>query len=420
MIIESIINFIQSIIFTIFLINCFEVKENGIKKSGVYVMGVFITFVYLGLPEVFWIRSMSVLYIPLAVIFCHMFLKGNILEQTLYCIIMLAVVAFISFFVLGITNIKGYSAVTSQVLSQIGIAVSLGFLAFIKKKIAGIFDKRYTCVFMMIPVLSIFVCSIIMDIAEGTRAEYVKAVISITCIALLNYVNLYLFIKLHNFYNNNILASVELENHRKRAKDIEAMKKIHIEVKKLNHEIQRIIQMARELLKKGEINKAICYLEEFENSKLDCVKNRFISENVILDSVFNQKFEECVQHKISTSCIVTGEIQGIKDIDLHILLGNLIDNAIEATRCSDEKRLEISIHTDENYIIIDIGNTVSNDVEFDIHHMVTTKLNQSMHGFGIANVKSIVEKYDGNMVYKLLQKNFIRCTVILRKDSVSS
>lgn len=414
MLIDLIVNMIQSTMLTAFLINCFGVKNRENKKITVYAIGIFITFMYLELPEIFWIRSMAVLYIPLAVLFCHLFLQGNILEHILYCVMMMSVVAFTSFFILGIAEIKEISPIMIQLSSQLVIAIMLLFLVFIKKKLSGIFNKKYTFIFMFIPLCSIFLCSSIIGTSHSTDTIHnIKSVFSIVCIISLNFVELYLFIKLHDFYNNNLLISVQLESYRRREKDLEEMKKVHLDVKKMNHEIQRVIKMTKILLKQGEIEKAISYLTEFEKEKSDCITNKFVSDNIILNAVLNQKIGECDKNKISTSCIVTGQIQGISDIDLHILIENLLDNAIEACKEAEEKKIDLIINASEEFIIIDIGNSITTSRNID--QMTTTKSDKSVHGFGIMNVKNIVEKYDGDIEYKLLQKNYIQCTAMIEK-----
>lgn len=83
--------------------------------------------------------------------------------------------------------------------------------------------------------------------------------------------------------------------------------------------------------------------------------------------------------------------------DICIILGNSLDNAIEACRRINnlQKRfIKLIINYDDGDFLLSISNPINKYVNLDFK---TTKDNKALHGFGIKNIKKIVRKYNGNL-----------------------
>ena len=91
---------------------------------------------------------------------------------------------------------------------------------------------------------------------------------------------------------------------------------------------------------------------------------------------------------------------GIDPVDLCTILTNLLDNAIEA--CvklppETERKITLTIRRIHQFIIIQIANSSMTAPVTKNGIIVTSKKNQSNHGWGLQNVKAAVEKYQGVM-----------------------
>ena len=88
--------------------------------------------------------------------------------------------------------------------------------------------------------------------------------------------------------------------------------------------------------------------------------------------------------------------------DMCIILGNLLDNAIEASRYVQDKNrsVELNIRQHEKYISMNVCNTVETKVQIENNKIKTTKKNKELHGFGIMSIKEISQKYNGNCTFK--------------------
>lgn len=142
-----------------------------------------------------------------------------------------------------------------------------------------------------------------------------------------------------------------------------------------------------------------------------------ITGNENLDYILNQKLMECKNRGIDLKFILEKvDINFIKDSDLFIMLGNLLDNAIEHT--SDKNiPIVLSITKKLNMIFIICTNaTEINDSTLSNSTLISTKSDKLLHGYGISSIQMIANKYNGNFTYKIENNSFI-ATVCYAEDS---
>ncbi|MDE7157404.1 MAG: GHKL domain-containing protein [Lachnospiraceae bacterium] len=100
----------------------------------------------------------------------------------------------------------------------------------------------------------------------------------------------------------------------------------------------------------------------------------------------------------------------VSDRDLCIVISNLIVNAIEAVDkvYSSERNINVTLKKGKIFTYIIIKNTFVNSEDKVIQNKIsTTKSDKRNHGFGLKNVKNIVEKYNGELVLKVEKNQFI-------------
>ncbi len=145
----------------------------------------------------------------------------------------------------------------------------------------------------------------------------------------------------------------------------------------------------------------------------------FRTGNEILDTVLMEKSISCRRYGITFTAMADGNKLGFMNpMDLYVMFGNALDNAIEAVReiSETEKRI-ISVHleTKESLLILQIENTVSHTVIFEKDGNIrTTKDDPENHGFGIASIRQIVEKYDGSLALHADEQIFSLTAVFAR------
>ena len=91
----------------------------------------------------------------------------------------------------------------------------------------------------------------------------------------------------------------------------------------------------------------------------------------------------------------------LDDIDYCILLGNLLDNAIEAERSRNilNPEIQVQIRVFENRICISIRNRIQQSVLGSNPDLTSTKQDAAPHGFGIRTIREIVNKHHGTAAF---------------------
>ncbi len=134
-----------------------------------------------------------------------------------------------------------------------------------------------------------------------------------------------------------------------------------------------------------------------------------------IDALLNNKFALANENNIKTDveCII-GEIKNIDTIDLCVILGNLLDNSIEACmkiENIEERFIKINIKQDLQTLQIKIIN--SNKLTKNIER--TTKKDKAHHGFGIENIKEIICKYNGYYVVDKTESTYTTLVGVIDK-----
>ena len=104
-------------------------------------------------------------------------------------------------------------------------------------------------------------------------------------------------------------------------------------------------------------------------------------------------------------------------LDLCVLLGNLLDNAIEANEKVDPAKrfVSLTITQQEMWLSITITNAAVETVKLDGKTIHTTKAQKELHGFGLSSVNEIAAKYQGNCTFRSTDHDFT--TYLILQDA---
>lgn len=145
------------------------------------------------------------------------------------------------------------------------------------------------------------------------------------------------------------------------------------------------------------------YLEKMENEiKIYEAQNK--TGNKVLDTILSSKSYYCQSNGITLTCVADGERLDFIDVmDISVLFGNALDNAIESVKKINdiEKRLiHFSINKRKNFLRIRVENYYEGNIIFENGLPITTKKNTGFHGYGLKGIKSITKKYSGSVTIK--------------------
>lgn len=168
----------------------------------------------------------------------------------------------------------------------------------------------------------------------------------------------------------------------------------------IRHDFNNILQTYDGFITLGDVKGLKKYHEKVTNTTLmaedELDLNRRISENPTLISLLIKKYEYSKLHDVAFRLTLLCSLDDfyIKDIDLCRVMGNLLDNAIEASSISKAKRVSLSIESkiDGSKLIV-ISNSTKDDINIHEINMsrVTTKNGHS--GLGLTEVRKILSRY---------------------------
>ena len=171
----------------------------------------------------------------------------------------------------------------------------------------------------------------------------------------------------------------------------------------MKHQINALASMENDEKRRG-------ILAEMENdiAVYDAVVR---TGNELIDTVLTEKKLICHSKDIQMSCIADGmQLKFMDEIDLYTLLGNALDNAIEANEKISEasKRwISIQIQNKKGIVLVEIINPFTGTIKMKNGMPVTSKTDRLNHGYGTQSIKNIVEKYNGQMIIKTENEKYL-------------
>lgn len=162
------------------------------------------------------------------------------------------------------------------------------------------------------------------------------------------------------------------------------------------------------------------YLQSMQKAASE-LSFRFSTGNPVTDVILNRKGQICAQENIA----LDGELLyptklGIEAFDIGILLNNALDNAIEACRRVSEnenRTIHFTGYSKGRMFFLVVENSYDGTaMRIEENGLRTTKADEEMHGLGMSNMRSCVEKYYGTMQYELGEDMFI-LTIMLQGEN---
>ncbi len=160
------------------------------------------------------------------------------------------------------------------------------------------------------------------------------------------------------------------------------------------HDYHNHMQVMKAQLAMGNLAGMGAYLDKLEQ-ELDRVDTMVKSGNLLADAILNSKLTLARRQQIAVNCKVKlPEHLPVEDVDLCVILGNLLDNALEACSQIEEARfLRIYMTVNGEQLYLSVQNAAKEEPGFDARHYITRK--RGNHGLGMKRVKAAVDKYQG-------------------------
>ena len=233
------------------------------------------------------------------------------------------------------------------------------------------------------------------DLVEFSVFSILLQLTMLVCLVL---IELYSHILIENYETN-----IQMNLAENMLNSIEKDKQNEIKVRALRHDLKNHMISLRYYLENQENKQGIEYIDSLLKQYTSTTVY-LETGNRILDGILTQKVTIATNENIDTNVSVDfRNLKFINDVDLCIIFGNLLDNAIEACVKVDHPYLTIKSKEVNDQIIITIKNSHNGVIH---QHLQTTKSDFKNHGIGLRQVNLTLEKYNGTLVTNYDNKQF--------------
>ncbi|MEE4563952.1 ATP-binding protein [Paenibacillus polymyxa] len=340
-------------------------------------------------------------------------IKTKIIFSILYAVL-ITIVNLLSLYILyavdsvKISNFSHLSGQDHLIFSKVMLLSCIIMFAVIQ--IIRLFAKRrtfplqhrYYFLFLIVPIISIYQVNVLSVYSEKNM-YYFGSIIGFIS---LNVFIIYIF--------DNVIEKFQLmhENaqlqHQMDYQDANYEKTVHSfkNIKRIIHDTHQQFLYIDECIKRNELAEASEHIKITLN-KIEGAYQRVNTGNLVIDALVTNSLNigQANGIKVDTQLNLYSQKVNIERYDLCVALGNMLDNAIEASKkvkIAEDRFILIKIHSNESALFIHILNHMENEVA----HLHSQKSNLDVHGIGLTNISRICDKYGGNMTIETKNKVF--------------
>lgn len=432
MIFEFVVNLFQSAIVLQTIRAILKDKRTGKKANLAYIL--FVAILFLELSFVNFIVPFEGIGIIISILIIYIYslinLKGTFMQKMFWSIFVMLLIMGITIVVLSIEGCiigKGYLNLVIQkdlyrfvgvVIIQIVLFYLTRFMIKRTKK-----DSTYSLkwnewfVLLIIPVISIFTMSfvslIIINIEDQlSPMQHIFSILSILGILMTNSLVYVLYVNMQKDHAKQLEYSILQQAFKSQEKSVEETKILYQSVRSIRHDLKQHFQVALTMLHSGKINEAVDYMEKYNDTVLDGISNKVFCDNDVVNYIINSKSKICSDRHIKIYIYIANEIPEFSDLDLCVLLGNALDNAIEGVSGEGNNEIYLELRNVDNFFMISVKNTIINSVLEDNPNLMSTKNEKEVHGLGILSMKEVVQKYNGSIEFYESDNKFC-CDMLL-------
>lgn len=166
------------------------------------------------------------------------------------------------------------------------------------------------------------------------------------------------------------------------------------QVRTLRHDLRNHLAALQGLLEEGQAAKALDYVNQLEGSPAFAGSRRLCGHEAA-NAVLSAKLEEMERlGLIADVQISLPEKLSISDVDLCALLGNALDNAMEASVKTRDKKITLRCRVEKGVLMLKVTNVLTGGETKELH---STKADSAQHGFGLPGMREIAGRYGGSL-----------------------
>lgn len=411
---EIVATFCDNIIILWFLTSFFGAKYTGIRKHTAFVTAAVITTAFASyfssiLPDKVLLCAAG--SIILLILYCRLFLHGTLLCHTLLSVISetsLMLVAISVYTLLGNFMARSPSEAVGDsstqrivilIVSKVVLFGLLGLILLLTRKNKTELHRNewiaFSAVFAATLLSGICIYKIELGIKSDSANKILFFILTVAGLIVINIISFYILVRISREHKENIRKSMLLVQINEQANNLNEMRRMYNELRKIRHDIKGQLGTVSELIRSGKSEQALSLLENAGISQAE-VSVPVCTDNDMLNAILGFLSGKCSASGITLRTnVLSSDISFFSPADISVILTNLVTNAIEASVCSHSKDITLELSVQRNYYCIRVANQIEKSVLESNPMLITTKADKTAHGFGVASVKMLAEKYDG-------------------------
>lgn len=406
---ELLVTVFEAFIIVFFISGMLERKYRFKNAKAVVIIGALFLAAVITTMNFLMIYEglFGVIYSAIYFIYAAIALKGSVVKKIFVSILTNLITIIVNALVTSVAS-GIFDNEVSEVYSEksaerfiliviVHIVLVLVFDLLVKlfgKKSISLTKKEWSLiiiVFLISHLVIAFIHTIQLDIGFSVDDSVLLAVSEIG-VFLINIVCINTTVALSKSNNETMRLKILNQQNEYRSEYAKNVKMQYDEIRRIRHDMKQSYAVIESLLKENKSAEALEFIEK-NGSVLAKLKFSIDAGNDFVNAILNSKLSIAKEHGIEVICSISGNISGVEDIDLCNLLGNILDNSIEANEKIVKNRfIELNINSDETKMLIKVINPVAHDVS---DKLTTTKSRPELHGFGTKTIKAIAEKYNG-------------------------
>lgn len=253
----------------------------------------------------------------------------------------------------------------------------------------------------LLPISSVVMIFVISDYMYTIQEHTLMQTVALMGMCLLIASNILVFYVIDKIFENfeakqrQALIDELLETQKSRYNELYESQQKVIKVK---HDLKNVMLGVLYRIERGEYTEVAEYIKK-QCALLETRDDMVVFNNSVIDTVVYAKQRRAMSAGIQLTIDneLCTEIR-IDPIDIAIIIGNVLDNAIEAVEKSviTEPKIQLELMSRRELLVFLVRNPVAEKI--DVNNLVTTKANRREHGLGLAQVSELIKRYKGEML----------------------
>lgn len=353
-------------------------------------------------------------YIGVLYLFFH-----DTLKKEIFFIVLFLIATFLAdinadvLTVLTYNLFSSYNDILQSLLWLVYTKTILGVLAYLIAKLSNVKrndDKIHYGYFLSIPTISVFIIYTMMQSNLFDMDPMLSIVCRIiSCIIVV--INVLISIKFTHVLQSKDQQIIDEEQKSQELHYLLLEEKVESS-KKFIHDFKKHINMINAYVHDEDWNKLKVYLNEL-STEIKNDENFVLTGNKLIDLCLHANKDVLTNNAIEIKYdIKIKDISPIREYDFNIVFSNILENAIESCIRCDGHFIKIKLDKTNDLIVLKVINPC-----LEVNENFETMKDENDHGYGIANIKKMVEKYDGSatFIFDKEQSVFIS-TIIFNKS----